>query len=398
MKLYEFEGKLLYKEAGIQIPEGNVVQASDQIPPIIKPVVVKAQTLAGKRGKAGAIKSAATKQEAEKCAAEMLNHIILNETVSKVLIEEKLDIKEEYYLGIIFSQEERSPIFLLSKHGGIDIEEVPKEKIIKHTINYLKGFSEEEAKTLVKKAGIPHTKLIEIMVKLYQCFVNNDMKMCEINPLILTKDNQLIAADAVVVLDDSSQFRWKHQFPERVGVGREKTAMEKAANAIDADDYRGVAGKTFIELDGDIGILASAGGASITCVDALISYGGKPANYTEYSGNPSAEKVEKLTRIVLSKPNLHGLWIIGATANFTRIDVTMGGIINALKDIKPKFPIVVRRGGPGEKEAFEMLKKAAEEYDLDMTCYNDTTPMTLTAKIMVDKVNNYKQKNKKMSA
>lgn len=395
MKLYEFEGKLLYKEAGISIPEGNVVEDSNKISQIVKPVVVKAQTLAGKRGKAGAIKSAVTKQEAQKYAGEMLNHIILNEKVSKVLIEEKLDIKEEYYLGIIFSQEERSPIFLLSKFGGIDIEEVPKEKIIKQTINYLNGFSEEEAKTLVKKAGIPHPKLTEVMVKLYQCFVNNDMKMCEINPLILTKDNQLIAADAVVVLDDSSQFRWKHQFPERVGIGREKTAMEKAANAIDADDYRGVAGKTFIELDGDIGILCSGGGASMTCVDALISYGGKPANFTEFSGNPSAEKVEKLTRVVLSNPNLHGLWIVGGTANFTRIDITFQGIINALKDIKPTFPIVVRRGGPFEQEGFALLKQAAKYYDLDLYCYDDATPMTVSAKIMVDKVNQYKLKMKK---
>jgi citryl-CoA synthetase large subunit len=97
---------------------------------------------------------------------------------------------------------------------------------------------------------------------------------------------------------------------------------------------------------------------------------------------------------VLSKPALNGLWIIGATANFTRIDITMAGIINALKELKPKYPIVVRRGGPGEEEAFAMLKKAAEEYKLDMVCYNDTTPMTLTAKILVDKVNQYKQKMK----
>ena len=177
-----------------------------------------------------------------------------------------------------------------------------------------------------------------------------------------------------------------------MGIGRELTPREAAAKKIDEEDYKGVAGRTYIDLDGDIGILASAGGASITCVDALISYSGNPANYTEYSGNPSAEKVEKLARVVLSKPNLHGLWIIGATANFTRIDITMSGIINALKDIKPKFPIVVRRGGPGEEEAFQMLENAAKQYNLDMTCYKDTTPMTITAKILVEKVNQYKKK------
>ncbi|MBI3033075.1 succinate--CoA ligase subunit beta [Candidatus Woesearchaeota archaeon] len=396
MKLYEFEGKLLYHEAGIPIPKGEVIENLNQISNIDKPVAIKAQTLAGKRGKAGAIKFAATKQEAKKYAEQMLNKVILNETVKKVLIEEKLEIAEEYYLGIIFSQEERSPVFLLSKFGGIDIEDVAQKDIIKHTINMLKGFTEDEAKQMLKKAGIKLPELPAIMTKLYHAFTSNDMKMCEINPLILTKDNKLVAADAVVVLDDSSQFRWKHQFPERVGIGREKTELEKAANAIDKDDYRGVAGKTFIELDGDIGMLSIGGGASMACIDALISYGGKPANFTEFSGNPSAEKVEKLTRVVLAKPHLNGLWIVGVTANFTRIDITFQGIANALKDIKPKFPIVVRRGGPYEKEGFAILRQTAKECNLDLSIYDDTTPMTLSGKIIVDKVNEYKNKIKKL--
>src|SRR3989338_4478887 len=147
------------------------------------------------------------------------------------------------------------------------------------------------------------------------------MKTVEINPLVEDKNGDLIAADAVVVLDDDGLKRHKFNFPKRTGL-REQTPREIAAKKIDEDDYKGVAGKTFVDLEGDIAVLASGGGASIVAMDALLSYGGKPANYTEYSGNPSAEKVKKLTQVVLSKPNLHGLWIVGGTANFTRIDLT----------------------------------------------------------------------------
>ncbi len=406
MKLYEFEGMQIFQTVGIPIPKqivisnhSEIVNASSQFHN--KEIVVKAQTLAGKRGKAGAIKFCKNLEEIKHATKQMLNKIILNETVTKLLLVEKLAIEKEYYIGLIFSQELRSPVLILSTEGGIDIEETEKihpDKIKKFPISINEGLTAIKAEEFLNQANFPKKEipeLIKILTKCWQAFCEYDLKMMEINPLIKNNKAQFIAADAVIVLDDAAEYRWKIQFPARMGIGRELTEREIAAKKIDEEDYRGVAGRTYIDLDGEIGVLASAGGASITCVDALISYRGKPANYTEYSGNPSAEKVEKLARVVLSKPNLTGLWIIGATANFTRIDITMSGIINALKDIKPKYPIVVRRGGPGEKEAFEMLEKAAKEYDLDMVCYNDTTPMTLTAKILIEKINQYKQKIKK---
>lgn len=405
MKLYEFEGMQIFQQAGIQTPQQVVIQSIDELEKTYDllhkgSVVVKAQTLAGKRGKAGAIKFCDTKLAAKNAIKQMLNKVILNETVTKLLIAEKLAVDKEYYFGLIFSQELRSPMLILSAKGGIDIEETEKlhpELVYKFPIDILQGISDENVKKMLFTAVFPEEdieQLSQIIRKCWKAFSDFDMKMVEINPLIKTKQSQFIAADSVIVLDEAAEYRYKIRFPPRVGIGRELTPIEIAAKKIDEDDYRGVAGRTYIDLDGDIGILASGGGASITCVDALISYGGKPANYTEYSGNPSAEKVEKLARVVLSKKGLHGLWIIGGTANFTRIDITISGIIAALKEIKPKFPIVVRRGGQGEKEAFAMLDQAAKDYGLNITCYDDTTPMTISAKILADKVKEYKQRCK----
>lgn len=407
MKLYEFEGKEIFKEAGIQVPEGIPIIEEAQVhllttltTEFLKKhpgVVVKAQTLAGGRGKAGGIAFCSAVAEVNAAAERFLNRPVLNEKVTKLLIEEKIKIQEEYYLGILFSQEQRCPILIVSTQGGINIEDVEKEspeKIIKQPINYLQGLQEKQLNAMLKKAGFTKatTELKETIKKLYNAFIDYDMKMVEINPLALTTSNALIAADAVVVLDDAAQYRWKKSFPERLGIGRNLTEREQEAHKIDEEDHRGIAGRTYVDLDGDIAVLTSGGGASITCVDALLSYGGKPANYTEYSGNPPPEKVEKLTRVVLSKPGINGLWIVGGTANFTRIDETIKGVLNALEDILPDYPIVLRRGGPGEKEAFAMLEKAKRTHHLDIHYYDDTTSMTVTAKILIDLVKKYKKK------
>ena len=166
------------------------------------------------------------------------------------------------------------------------------------------------------------------------------------------------------------------------------------AKEIDKNDHRGSAGSAYIELDGDIAIIAAGGGGSMVNMDALIALGGKPANYTEHSGNPPAEKLEKLTKIVLSKEGLNGCWFVGATANFTDIYETLAGFVDGLRSIKPKpaYPIVVRRGGPRFEEAFEMLKEVGKKEGFDFHIFGPETPMTSTAKIVVDLVNNYKKK------
>lgn len=388
MKLYEFEGKQLLREAGIAVPEGYVVEDTRQIKEVIFPVVIKAQTLSGKRGKAGLIKPAKTKEEANTLIKLFLQKQHNNEIIKKNLIEEKLEIKKEYYLAIMYDTSLRMPIIIISKEGGMDIEETKKqfpERVIIEQIKILEGVGEQKAREIATKADIPQLALL--IKKGYDLFMEKDMKLLEINPLIETDDGKYIAADAKIILDDDAFFRQQFSFPPRMGIGREKTEREIAANKINEIDHRGVAGKTYIDLEGDLAILASGGGASITAVDALLSYGQKPANYTEYSGNPSPEKVEALTRVVLSKPHLKGLFIVGAKANFTRIDETITAIIKVLKEIKPEYPIVFRRAGPGDKEAKQVVEKTAKELYLDMEWYGEETPITVAAKRMAEKVN-----------
>jgi len=211
----------------------------------------------------------------------------------------------------------------------------------------------------------------------------------EINPLVINKKGEVVALDAKIKTDENASARhptWN--FPPRSIPGYLPTEREIKAKKIDEGDYRGTAGSTYFDLPGDVAVLASGGGASLTAMDALLKAGGKPSNYTEYSGNPPKEKVEKLTKIVLSKPGINGLWVVGAVANFTDIDNTLSGFIEALRTVKPrpKFPIVIRRGGPRDKEAFEMLKKVK---DFDLYLYGQEISITESAKIMAKEAKKY---------
>ncbi len=418
MKLYEYEGKMLLEKAGIAIPFGRVLKSSDapavrttfsELSQLMDAFAVKAQVLAGSRGKAGGILFATTQQELQDAVAKLLGSELKGEVVEEVLVERKLSIQDEYYVGIMFDTKIRAPVLIVSGQGGVDIEQTKKdhpEQVITEPIDYLSakqyGLDPIQLSTLFMKAGFDvslHEHLTVLINKLFTCFVQNDLKLIEINPLVrttkqsLTTPVELVAVDCVAIMDDNAMYRqtaWN--FPQRIGVRKQPTPIEFAARQIDENDHRGVAGKTFIEFDGDIAVLASGGGCSITAMDALLSYGAKPANYTEYSGNPPIEKVEKLTRVTLSKSGLCGCWVVGGVANFTDIKETLQGFMNALIDIKPDYPILIRRGGPNDKEAFVMIKELAKKHKLDITCYDETMPVSGSGKILVEKVKEYKKK------
>ena len=383
MKLKEFEGKQLLEAANISISEGILVK--DSVQPFEGEKVFKVQVLANGRGKSGGIK-VVDYEEAQQLTKQFIGKEFLNENVTEILLDEKIPILKEYYLGIMFDTSKRKPILIFSEEGGVDIEEVRKaspEKVILKEIDYLMGIQENIT---------DNPKINEIITKLYDCFVKNDCRMIEINPLVETPQKEFVAVDCVAVLDDDARYRWPIQFEERTD-NRRATVREIAAHEIDRNDHRGVAGKTFVDLDGDIAILTSGGGATMTLMDALIQFGGKPANFTEYSGNPPQEKVEKLTRIVLDKEGLSGLFVAGVIANFTNIYETLKGIINILIEKKPEFPIVIRRAGPHDEEAKEALMEAKKKYGLDIHYFDENTAMTEAAKIMVELSGKYKNGN-----
>jgi len=401
MRLYEYEGLKLFRESQIQTLDTIVVSSADEIKDVELPAIVKAQVLSGGRGKKGLVKPCKDLEEVKKAAKEMLGKEVGGEQVEKVLIEPYLiDKNAEYYLGITYDTVNRSPVVLVSKKGGIEVEEIAKEKEAIKTlpINPIIGLQPWQARQILSQAGfsgIHFLSLTKILLGMWDVFTRYDARLVEINPLIETESEEFIAADAKIILDDEADFRHSNlEFPPRDVMGRKPTESELAAKEIDTNDHRGSAGSTYIELDGDIAVIAAGGGGSLVNMDALMALGGKPANYTEHSGNPPKEKLEKLSKIVLSKKGLSGVWFVGATANFTDIYETLAGFVQALRSIKPKprYPIVIRRGGPRYEEAFKMLGEVKKKEGFDFHVFGPETPMTSTAKTMVDLANKFKGK------
>lgn len=393
MRLYEFEGKRLFRKQGIPTPEGFVTTSTNSIENLELPVIVKAQILSGGRGKSGLIKLCKSLDDVKKAVKEIVGKEVDGEKIEKVLIESFLaDKVAEFYLSITYDTSSRSPIALISKKGGVDIEELAKDKdsVKSIKINPIGGLQPWQARQIISVAGfsgVHFLSITKILLGMWKVFEKYDARLVEINPLIETEGEEYFAVDAKVILDDDADFRQTDtDFPPRDVLGKKPTESELAAKKIDANDHRGSAGSTYIELDGDIAVIAAGGGGSLVNMDALMALGGKPANYTEHSGNPPREKLEKLSEIVLSKKGLNGVWFVGATANFTDIYETLAGLVDALRSIKPKpkYPIVVRRGGPRYEEAFKMLEEVKKKEGFDFHVFGPETPMTSTAKIMVD--------------
>ncbi len=377
MNLYEFEGKKLFAKYGIVTPKGVVVRRGDDVQKKylslgIKDVVVKAQVLSGKRGKNNGIKFCSSAIEVEKACEELFAMNIRGQYVAAVLIEEKLNIAEEHYLSVTYDTNKKQPVMLYTTSGGMDIEDVSEKEIKKQELD-------------IRKIEI--TSDSTIGQQLWNCFLEEDARVVEINPLVKTVEGKWYAADAKVALDEDAFYRHKEweELEPRTMMGRLPTEREIAVKKIDEGEgyYRGTAGK-YIELDGDVAILFSGGGASIANMDALIKSGCTPANYTEYSGNPPREKVYQLAKIVLSKPGLKGLWIAGGVANFTNIGETFHGIVDALDELKPTYPIVVRRAGPFEAEGMQLMKECAERNKLNMRLFGKETSMSATAQVLAD--------------
>ncbi len=376
MRLYEYEAKALLQKHGVAVPKGVLLTSKSSVS---APCVVKAQVLFGKRADLGGIKICKDKKQADDAVKKLLNASLKGEEVKSVLVEELVEMQKQYYVGFLFDTDSRSPIVLFSTEGGTGIEE--QKNVKKLVINELAGLSEADAAKFLKD----NKALAPLLSQLWNVFVKEDCKLLEINPIAQTKSG-FVCLDAHINLDDFALGRHKDRtYDERpASFGRPLTEREKAVKAANDLDYHGTV--KYIELDGDVAFLAAGGGGSITCMDALIDAGGKPANYTEFSGDPSDEKMYILTKQAITKPGIKGCWIVGAIANFSRVDTMMTGIVKAFEEVKPKFPIVVRRAGPYEKEGIAILKNAAKKHGWDVEVYGAETPLTATAEIIVKKM------------
>ena len=395
MKLYEFEGHSILKKGGIESPFfitctnlHEIIQARKRLK---FPIVAKIQVLSGKRGKAGAIKVCTTEAQLNLFAKQFLGKDFQGEEVMYITLAEKIEIDHEYYISITYDTTKKIPFLLFCEEGGVDIEEVQAkepQKIVRVDINPILGPAKKDLEKIFPKESY----FSDFAQRLWDVFWKFDCRLCEVNPLAQSA-GKLIAVDAKVILDDSGLIRHKNiDVLPKGAVSAIPTQREVAARKIDAEDYRGSAGSTFIEFDGDIAVLASGGGASLLVMDALSAFGAKPANYTEYSGNPPREKVEALTEITLTKEGLSGCLVAGAYANFTDIYETLSGFADGLKKTKPKpaFPIVVRRGGPRQKEAYEMLEKIAEKEGFDLHLFGPDTPISVACQKMAQLSSKFK--------
>ncbi|MBI3341869.1 hypothetical protein HY024_01990 [Candidatus Curtissbacteria bacterium] len=399
MKLFEFEGHKLLQKAGIESPFFVVCENLADIKKarlkLKFPVVAKVQVLSGKRGKNGGIVIISREAQLLEFAKEHLGKEFPaegGEKVKYIVVASKVDLEKEYYVSITYDTISRMPFMLFSEAGGVEIEEMVHkgEEVVRVGIDPTIG----PKKADFRKISLP----FDFVEKLWLAFSSSDARLVEINPLAKTKDGKLVAIDAKVILDDNGLLRHTDlEVLPKGAASSEPTERELQAHKIDETDYRGSAGSAFIEFPGDIAILASGGGASLLIMDAIAAAGGAPANYTEYSGNPSREKVEKLTKITLSKDGLAGCLVCGAFANFTDIFETLSGFADAILKMKTKvkYPIVIRRGGPKQEQAYEMLRKLAKKEGFDIHLYGPDTPMSVAAHRVVELSEQYKRSMEK---
>ncbi len=381
MNLYEFEGKQLLAQYGFSTPKAQLFSYLPKPEEVSfsGPYVLKAQILQGNRAAKGGILLASNFDQLRSKIKSLLHQQFDREVVESVLVEQQIKFEQEFFLSLTFSTDTRTPVLLFSNQGGSGIEQRDDRLKI-----YPLSISHPQFPSL----PIPQPKLHQ----LWQLFTQEDARLVEINPLVKTKSGNWLALDAKVVLDETAFFRHPHRkFKSRSLLHHQPTPREIKAKQVDQMDHRGSAGATYFDFGAGVGVLASGGGASIIVMDTLLANHLHPANYTEYSGNPTREKVKALTEVVLSH-DLNSLLVVGGNANFTDIYETLMGVMDAVLAQKPlpTFPIVIRRGGPRWQEAFEALEKLKQHHRLNLHLFGPDVPMTFAVSHLVKLLNQEK--------
>ncbi len=364
MKIHEYQAKDILARYGIPIQPGRVAHTPEEAESIARelggPVVIKAQVYVGGRGKAGGIQFGDTPAEARTAAAKVLGMNIKGLTVEKVLVVSKLDIKEEYYLGIILDRKSQAPVVMVSKAGGIDIEEVAAttpEKIIRQPIDMHWGLRPFEARDILARAGLPHQVIAKggaILTALAKAFIASDASLAEINPLALTADGQVQAADAKILIDDNGLFRQKEYAA---------WAESEESNPLEFEAKQ--AGLTYVKLDGNVGIIGNGAGLVMTTLDMVARVGGKPANFLDIGGGAKAEVMYKALTFVARDPQVRGI-LVNIFGGITRGEEVARGVIMAQAELPKGMPIVVRLSGTGAEEGRALLKDAGLDWGRDM--------------------------------
>ncbi len=356
MKLHEYQSKQIFARYGIPIPKGRVAATASEARAIAEElggrVVIKSQVLVGGRGKAGGIKLAKNPHEAEELATLILGMEIKGLPVRKVLVDEAANINKEIYLGITNDRAARKPVMMCSAAGGVEIEEVARitpEKIIKAHIDPLLGLLDYQARDIAAAIDLPrdHWRTFgQIANGLWKAYCDCDATLAEINPLVITGDNHLIAVDGKMLIDDNALFRHSD-------LAEMRDLDAEATSEVEARKY----GLTFIKLDGNIGCMVNGAGLAMTTMDIIKLFGGEPANFLDIGGGAGAEKVAAALRIILTDANVKAV-LFNIFGGITRCDEVARGILTAMEDVRPKVPMVVRLVGTNAEEGRKLLANA----------------------------------------
>ena len=352
MNIHEYQAKNLFKEYAIAIPKGEVVTDAQEAVKAARDMggnlwVVKAQIHAGGRGKAGGVKIARTLNEVETHARDILGKKLVTyqtdsggKEVKTLLIEEGLEIEQEYYVGVVLDRNEGRIAFMASSQGGVDIESIAHsapDKIIKAHIDPASGLTPFVGRKLAYGVGLSEKKIVGVVTdffeKLYRLYMEKDCSIVEVNPLVKTKNSDILALDAKINFDENAL--WKHPEIEKL-----RDLTQESMKELEAKNH----GLSYIELDGNIGCLVNGAGLAMATMDIIKLYGGNPANFLDVGGGASKEAVQKAFSIILSDKKVRGI-LVNIFGGIMRCDVMAEGIVAASKELGVKVPLVVRLEG-----------------------------------------------------
>ena len=368
MKIHEYQGKEVFKSFSIPTPRGYLIKDINSAEKIIKKahdefksdkVVIKAQIHAGGRGKGGGVKVANGLESALKYVKEMHGmQLVTHQTgssgqkVRKVYIEEASEIKKEFYCAITLDRNLGKDVFMVSTEGGVEIEKVADEtpeKIVKTWVDPLIGMKSYQARKLafgLKLEGDAFKESVKLFIKLYQCYMKTDASLVEINPLVLTADEKIIALDAKFNFDGNALFRQKDILKLRDLDEEDPTEIE--ASKFDLN---------YIKLDGNVGCMVNGAGLAMATMDIIKIAGGDPANFLDVGGAASAETVKKGFKIILSDKNVKAI-LINIFGGIVRCDRVANGVVDAVKELGLQVPVVVRLEGTNAEDAKNILSKS----------------------------------------
>jgi succinyl-CoA synthetase beta subunit len=356
--LYEYQGKELFRRYGIPVSDGRLATTPDEARAAAQEldgqVVVKAQVLTGGRGKAGGVKLAHDPADAAEKAHDILGLDIRGHVVRKLWIERASDIAKEYYLSVTLDRGAKQPLFMLTREGGVEIEQVAAESpdaLARLHVDPLEGFQPYQARRLIYGAGIDdpneQKQIASIVEKLYRCFVDSDAILCEINPLIVTPAGDVKALDSKFTVDDSALFRHP-----------EVAEMRDVEAADPLETFARAKGVTYVKLDGEVGILGNGAGLSMSTVDVVVVAGGRPANFCDLGGGGDAQGVVDALEVITRDEQVRSIFF-NIFGGITRCDEVARGILAALEQLTIDLPIVVRLDGTNAEEGRRILADAA---------------------------------------